>query len=123
MLTRSPGKSTAGSVRRSARAKQAAGKSAKARKRTKAATGINIKNAETIGLIAELAKETGEGKTEAISKAVAARLEQVRREKKDGRVEELMRLAKEIHELLGPGPAPDIDALLYDPVTGLPRED
>jgi hypothetical protein len=84
---------------------------------------LNIKNAEAVRLINELAQETGEGKTEAVTKAVEARLELIRGEKNKGMAERLMELGREFRREWGDEPVPDIDALLYDPETGLPRED
>jgi antitoxin VapB len=42
---------------------------------------LNIRNPEAVRLAAELAKETGESKTEAVTKALRDRLARVRRER------------------------------------------
>jgi len=55
--------------------------------------GFDIRNAETEQLAAELAKRTGETKTEAVTKALRDRLARVRRER-SGR-----RLADELEEI------------------------
>ncbi len=54
---------------------------------------LNIRNPETERLAAELAKLTGETKTEAVTKAIRSRLEQLRRER-SGRS-----LAEELNEI------------------------
>jgi len=54
---------------------------------------LNIRNAEAEQLAAELAKRTGETKTEAVTKALRDRLARVRRER-SGR-----RLADELEEI------------------------
>jgi antitoxin VapB len=85
--------------------------------------GINIKNRVVEGHIRELAELTGEGKTEAIDKAVRERLERVRADKSVGLAERIIALAREFRRELGDEPLPDIDTMLYDPETGLPRDD
>ncbi len=81
--------------------------------------GINIKNPETTRLIRELAELTGQGQTEAVTEAVKARIEQIRRVKGYGRYEKIMALARETGPLLKG--MPDHDELLYDAETGLPK--
>ena len=83
--------------------------------------GINIKNTEAERLIRELAQATGEGQTAAVMRAVRERLERVNAEKNVGMAERILAIAREFHEYVGGGPAPDHDAMLYDPETGLPK--
>ncbi len=80
--------------------------------------GINIKNPETERLIRELAKLTGEGQTEAVTKAVTERLERVQK-RSYGRMRRLTQIAAEMAPLLKD--MPSIDEYLYDPETGLPK--
>lgn len=54
---------------------------------------LNIRNAEAERLATELARETGETKTEAVTKALRARLERVRRDR-GGRT-----LVDELHDI------------------------
>ena len=87
--------------------------------------GINIKNPETERLIRELAALTGEGKTEAVTKAVGERLERVKRAAKPGtRLERILAIAERTAPLLK---GLDMDEAmygedgLYDRETGLPK--
>ena len=84
--------------------------------------GINIKNAEAEGLIQELAELTGEGKTEAVTKAVAERLERLKAKKGFGRLQRMTEIADRMAPLFKP-PYDTIDhaELLYDEKTGLPK--
>ena len=82
---------------------------------------LNLRNAEAEKLAAELAKQTGETKTEAVTKALRDRLERVRRERSRRRLaDELEQIAEHCARL------PVIDArsageiLGYDE-HGLPR--
>jgi len=80
---------------------------------------LNIKNPATTRLIRELADATGESMTEAVTVAVRERLERVR---KDFDVDEVMEMVRELNERLPPGFFDvDIDELLYDEETGLPK--
>jgi antitoxin VapB len=82
---------------------------------------LNIRNAEAEKLAAELARQTGESKTEAVTKALRDRLGRVRRERTKRRLaDELEEIAEHCANL------PVLDArradeiLGYDEV-GLPR--
>jgi antitoxin VapB len=80
---------------------------------------LNIKNAETYRLVKELADATGESMTEAVTVAVRERLARVRPKVDLERVEEILR---DIHSRVPPGFFDvDIDELLYDEETGLPK--
>lgn len=57
--------------------------------------GLNIKNAETHRLVRELAKLTGETQTAAITSAVRERLTRVRRQRKSGLTERLLRIGRD----------------------------
>jgi len=81
--------------------------------------GINIKNPETVRLIKELAELTGEGQTAAVTEAVRERIANIRKSKGHGRYEKMMAIADAMAPLLKD--MPDIDELLYDPETGLPK--
>jgi antitoxin VapB len=87
--------------------------------------GINIKNAETERLIRELARLTGEGRTEAVTKAVREKIERVKRPRKPGqRLDAMLTIAREMAPRLA---ALDLDDArygpqgLYDRKSGLPR--
>ena len=84
--------------------------------------GLNIKNRETDKLVSELAKLTGENKTEAITKAVRERLDRVRRRKRSGGLaEELMRIGRECAaHLEEPLRSAEHGDLIYDE-NGLPK--
>jgi len=82
---------------------------------------LNIRNAEAEQLAAELARQTGESKTEAVTKALRDRLVRVRRERMKRRLaDELEEIAEHCASLpiLDARPAEEI--LGYD-ATGLPR--
>jgi antitoxin VapB len=83
---------------------------------------MNIKNPETERLARELAKRTGESLTVAITVALRERLErQQREEKKEGRLEWLLKLSEQTAPLLKDLPPSDkIGDLLFDKETGLP---
>ena len=79
---------------------------------------LNIKNAETYQLVRELAEETGESMTEAITTAVRERLERIRQ---DFDVDEILEFVDEIREHL-PAEFFEVDhaEVLYDQ-DGLPK--
>ena len=83
---------------------------------------LNIKNAETCRLAAELAELTGETKTGAVTVALRERLEREKRERdKKALVEDLLAIGKSCAEHLGPGPsAVEHGDFLYDE-HGLPK--
>lgn len=84
---------------------------------------LNIKNAETYRLVKELAGETGQSMTAAVSDAVREKLERIRAERGEGPIdiERGLALAAEIRARLGEDYlAQDFDELLYDEM-GLPR--
>lgn len=81
--------------------------------------GMNIKNPETEKLIRELAAVTGEGQTEAVTKAVRERLERVRSKDRTGLAEKLLAIGRETAPYLRD--VPDHADLLYDLDTGLPK--
>ena len=80
---------------------------------------LNIKSAETHRLAVQLAKETGDSITGAVTKAIRAELRRVEnKEAKLARIEKIIAYtSKALKD--GPGSA-DIDALLYDEM-GLPK--
>lgn len=87
--------------------------------------GINIKNAEAIRLIKELAELAGEGQTEAVVEAVRERIERLSMARtKRVRVEAMMEIARQTAPLLEDF---DMDEAmygengLYDRETGLPK--
>jgi antitoxin VapB len=83
---------------------------------------MNIKNAETERLARELARKNGETVTTAVTVALRERLErQERAEKREGRLEWLLRLSERTAPLLKDLPPSDkIGDLLFDKETGLP---
>lgn len=85
---------------------------------------LNIKSDEAYRLAAELAALTGESLTEAVTVSLRERLERARRAAdRDARVQDVMRLAEELRaHVEGPLLSNEqLDTLLYDPETGLPR--
>ena len=85
---------------------------------------LNIKNAETYRLVKELADETGESMTTAVTEAVRERLERLRHAEPDdvdARVQRLLELTAEIRRRAPVGYFDqDFDELLYDEM-GLPK--
>ena len=84
--------------------------------------GLNIKNDETCRLASDLARLTGETKTEAITVALRERLEREHRERSiESRERTLRTIAERCAKLMGPGPsAIKYGDLLYDH-QGLPK--
>lgn len=80
---------------------------------------LNIKSAEAHRLAVELARQTGDSITGAVTKAIRAELR--RQENIDQKRERIEAILQETSKALrgGPGSA-DIDALLYDE-QGLPK--
>jgi antitoxin VapB len=82
---------------------------------------LNIRNPETERLASELAKRTGETKTEAVTKALRDRLMRVRRERtKRSLVDELEEIARHCASLKVLDRRRADEILGYDK-TGLPR--
>lgn len=85
---------------------------------------LNIKNPETYRLVKELADETGQSMTAAVTAAVRAQLDRIRAERGDdheARVQRILEMAAEIGRRMPPGYLDqDFDELLYDE-NGLPK--
>jgi antitoxin VapB len=82
---------------------------------------LSIRNPETERLAAELARETGETKTEAVTKALRDRLARLRRERAGRRLaDELHAIARHCSALPVLDARPAEDILGYDG-RGLPR--
>ncbi|HLV96328.1 MAG TPA: type II toxin-antitoxin system VapB family antitoxin [Candidatus Acidoferrales bacterium] len=82
---------------------------------------LNIRNPEAEQLAAELAKRTGESKTEAVIKALRDRLARVRRERGKRRLaDELEEIAKRYESLPVLDPRSPDEIIGYDE-NGLPR--
>jgi antitoxin VapB len=82
---------------------------------------LNIRNPEAERLAAELARQTGESKTEAVTKALRDRLARVRRERTKRRLaDELEEIAEHCASLPVLDARPAEEILGYDSV-GLPR--
>jgi len=82
---------------------------------------LNIKNPETHKLAEELARQTGETLTEAVTQALRTRLEMVRHSQRGPRAERLRRIAKNCAtRWKEPFKSTDHGELLYDD-KGLPR--
>ena len=82
---------------------------------------LNIRNREAERLAAELARQTGETKTEAVTKALRDRLARVRRERTKRRLaDELEEIAEHCANLPLLDNRPPDDILGYDHF-GLPR--
>jgi antitoxin VapB len=84
--------------------------------------GLNIKNAETVRLIEELAALTGESKTAALTEAVRARIEHLtRQEKRKDLAERLLEISQRTAPLFKePYKSVEHGDLLYDEM-GLPK--
>jgi len=85
---------------------------------------LNIKNVETYRLVKELADQTGESMTTAVTEAVRERLARIRAEHSvdhDARIQRILDLAAAMRERAPAGYFDqDFDALLYDD-NGLPK--
>lgn len=82
---------------------------------------LNIRNRETEQLAAAVARLAGETKTEAVRKALADRLERLRRDRSDRRLaDELDEIALHCSRLEVVDPRPAEEILGYDD-QGLPR--
>jgi antitoxin VapB len=82
---------------------------------------LNIRNPEAERLAAELARQTGETKTEAVTKVLRDRLARVRRERSNRRLaDELEEIGKQCASLPVLDPRPADEILSYDE-HGLPR--
>lgn len=83
---------------------------------------LNIKDRETHDLAAALAKRKGQSMTRVIRDALRKELAESEREVAvRERYDRIMQIARETSVLIGPEGLPDINDLLYDPVTGLPK--
>jgi antitoxin VapB len=82
---------------------------------------LNIKNEKTHRLVRELARATGESMTAAVDKAVAERLERVRRDQKGNLAERLLKIGRECAaHMKEPYLSIDHGEMLYDE-KGLPK--
>jgi antitoxin VapB len=82
---------------------------------------LNLKDAETVQLVHELANLTGENLTTAVRVAVKERIERQRPNRKAGLAERLMKIAHETAPLMNDGrTSKELMDDLYDPETGLP---
>jgi antitoxin VapB len=82
---------------------------------------LNLKDAETVQLVHELADLTGENLTTAVRVAVKERIERQRPKRKAGLAKRLMEIARETAPLMNDGrTSKELMDELYDPETGLP---
>ena len=82
---------------------------------------LSLKNQETERLARELARQTGENLTTAVTLAIKERLERQNRNPKAGLAKWLDELSKETGPLLNDLPSSDkVGDLLFDKETGLP---
>lgn len=84
---------------------------------------LNIKNPEAHKLATQIAKQTGESLTEAVTQALRERAERLKVKKFDQKkFDALMRIADDCASRMSPEFRNlDIDELLYDSETGLPK--
>jgi antitoxin VapB len=85
---------------------------------------LNIKSEEAYRLASELAALKGESLTEAVTASLRERLERERRvADKEAKLRDILALAARIRAKTGGAimSNADLDVLLYDPETGLPR--
>jgi antitoxin VapB len=84
-------------------------------------TSLNIKNKETVLLVRELSRRTGQSMTGAITLAVKAQLEQDRPNPKAGLAKWLDEVTRETAAMMNDGrTSKELIDELYDPETGLP---
>lgn len=82
---------------------------------------LNIKDESAYKLARELAKETGESMTRAVTQAIRERLEHVRTRKKKATAEEIMEIGRRCARLMSERERTmNVDDLLYDE-NGLPK--
>lgn len=84
---------------------------------------LSLKNEETERLARELARQTGESLTLAVTLAIKERLErQEKAKKREGRMEWLRRITAETAPLMNDGrSSKELFDELYDDETGLPK--
>ena len=86
-------------------------------------TSLNLKSDEAYRLARELSERTGESMTKAVVAALRERLERLKRESQSSRVERILAIGRDCAaHLEEPYRSIDIDDLLYDEKTGLPRD-
>jgi len=84
-------------------------------------TSLNIKNEETVRLVRELSRRTGQSMTGAITLAVKAQLEQDPPNRKAGLAKWLDEVTRETAAIMNDGrTSKELIDELYDPETGLP---
>lgn len=84
---------------------------------------LNIKNSEAHELARQLSAITGESMTKAIVVALRERLDRLKREPSEDRVQRILAIGRDCAAHLGEAyRSLDHDALLYDEKTGLPRD-
>lgn len=81
---------------------------------------FNIKNEETIAVAREIAEQTGESIASVFDRAVRERAAKIRANDEE-RIARIKRYCREINSRIGPLNNDDLNELLYDPKTGLPR--
>lgn len=85
---------------------------------------LNLKNPEIHAKAKQLAALTGKSMTQSILEAIDGRIIQLSGESRPGfdvkRYKRAMEIARSMREKLN-GDTLDVDALLYDPETGLPK--
>jgi antitoxin VapB len=90
---------------------------------TKSSASLNLKNEETVRLAKELARQTGESLTLAVTIAIRERLErQEKNKKQESRMDWLRRITQETAPLMNDGrSSKELFDELYDEETGLPK--
>lgn len=86
-------------------------------------TSLNLKSDEAYSLARQLSEQTGESMTKAVVVALRERLERLRHSSEDEFVERLLAIARDCAAHMSKEERSiDLDALLYDEKTGLPRD-
>ncbi|HTT81789.1 MAG TPA: type II toxin-antitoxin system VapB family antitoxin [Stellaceae bacterium] len=86
-------------------------------------TSLNLKSDEAYRLARELSERTGESMTKAVIAALRERLDRLKRDQTENRVQRLLAIGRDCAAHLGEAyRSLDHDALLYDEKTGLPRD-
>lgn len=85
--------------------------------------GLNLKSDEAHRLARQVAEVTGESMTKAVVVSLRERLERLKREPSENRVQRILAIGRDCAAHLGEAyRSLDHDALLYDEKTGLPRD-
>jgi antitoxin VapB len=84
---------------------------------------LNLKSDEAYRLARELSEKTGESMTKAVVVALRERLDRLKQESSEDRVQRILAIARDCAAHMSDEERTfDYDAFLYDEKTGLPRD-